>query len=196
MAQAALDKATTRPQSWEKDDARSEADLARLTKRRGRWKFLVGGVLILGSVLYLVISGTLSNAQYFITVESVLNDPEYIGQTVKVSGAVLGDSIVHILENEGEESRIEFTIANIPQEFEDLAAALNQSVNDPTAARMRVVYYGDFPDLLQHEAQAILTGELGADGIFYASELLLKCPSRFDEGGSSTTLGENHPDMP
>ncbi|NJL57955.1 cytochrome c maturation protein CcmE [bacterium] len=33
------------------------------------------------------------------------------------------------------------------------------------------------PDLLQHEAQAILTGTLGDDGVFYATELLLKCPA-------------------
>ena len=37
------------------------------------------------------------------------------------------------------------------------------------------------PDLLQNEAQAILTGQLGADGVFYADELLLKCPTRYEE---------------
>ena len=37
------------------------------------------------------------------------------------------------------------------------------------------------PDLLRHEAQAILTGALGRDGEFEATELLLKCPSRFEE---------------
>jgi cytochrome c-type biogenesis protein CcmE len=37
------------------------------------------------------------------------------------------------------------------------------------------------PDLLQNEAQAILSGYLGEDGIFHANELLLKCPSRFEE---------------
>jgi len=37
------------------------------------------------------------------------------------------------------------------------------------------------PDLLQHEAQAILTGKLEEDGTFMATELLLKCPSRFEE---------------
>ena len=38
------------------------------------------------------------------------------------------------------------------------------------------------PDLLQHEAQAIMTGVVGEDGVFYATELLLKCPSRYEEG--------------
>jgi cytochrome c-type biogenesis protein CcmE len=35
--------------------------------------------------------------------------------------------------------------------------------------------------LLRHEAQAIMTGELGEDGIFYADELLLKCPTKYEE---------------
>ena len=46
------------------------------------------------------------------------------------------------------------------------------------------------PDLLQHEAQAILTGALGVDGVFYASELLLKCPSRFEESTGPEGLGQ------
>jgi cytochrome c-type biogenesis protein CcmE len=37
------------------------------------------------------------------------------------------------------------------------------------------------PDLLRHEAQAIVTGRIGADGVFYADELLLKCPTRYEE---------------
>ena len=46
---------------------------------------------------------------------------------------------------------------------------------------MPVVYIGPKPDLLRHEAQAIMTGEMGEDGIFYADELLLKCPTKYEE---------------
>jgi len=59
--------------------------------------------------------------------------------------------------------------------------ALSQAVNDPSRTKMQVVYYGVKPDLLQHEAQAIMTGQLGEDGVFVADELLLKCPTRYDE---------------
>ena len=37
------------------------------------------------------------------------------------------------------------------------------------------------PDLLKNEAQAIVTGKMGADGVFYAKELLLKCPTKYEE---------------
>ena len=56
-----------------------------------------------------------------------------------------------------------------------------EALRDPEAARLPVVYVGPKPDLLRHEAQAIVTGKLGGDGVFYADELLLKCPTRYEE---------------
>ena len=179
---------------WGKAD---NPELAKLTAKSGRWKFLVGGFLILVSVVFLVISSTLSGAQYFVTVEDLMTDTSYAGQTIRISGAVIGDTIeqnmVRVVDNN--RNAITFTISHIPNEFDNLAEALNASVNDPSAMQLMVYYEGAMPDLLQHEAQAILTGELGEDGIFYANELLLKCPSRFEDGGSNENLGEDHPGM-
>lgn len=143
-----------------------------------RAKFLIGGALILGAVLYLLVSGTMQGARFFITVDEVVNDVSYVNQTVRVSGAVVGESI----EYDSENATIRFTIVNIPNEFDDLATALHNALADPNATRMDVVVYDEaMPDLLQHEAQAILTGAIDGDGLFTASELLLKCPSRFEE---------------
>jgi cytochrome c-type biogenesis protein CcmE len=77
---------------------------------------------------------------------------------------------------------LEFTIVNLPREFEDLGQALHDAVMNPDASPLQI-HMDDttMPDLLQHEAQAILTGKLGEDGIFYATELNLKCPTRFEE---------------
>jgi cytochrome c-type biogenesis protein CcmE len=46
---------------------------------------------------------------------------------------------------------------------------------------MQAVYMGPKPDLLRDEAQAIMTGHVGDDGVFYADELLLKCPTKYEE---------------
>ena len=62
-----------------------------------------------------------------------------------------------------------------------LAEALHQAVMDPSRARMKVVYVGPKPDLLRNEAQAIMTGHVAPDGTFYAEELLLKCPTRYEQ---------------
>lgn len=143
-----------------------------------RIKFIIGGVLLLGAVIYLVMSGTISGAQYFVTVDDVVHNADYAGQTVRISGAVLGDTI----EFDAENLIIDFTVVNMSSEYSDLAAELNQAVNDTSRTRLDVHIEGEvLPDLLQHEAQAILTGSLGEDGVFYATELLLKCPSRYEE---------------
>ncbi len=150
----------------------------RKPKRTERLKFLIGGALILASVLYLLVSGTLQGARYFITVDELLGDSAYLGQTVRISGAVVGESI----EYDSENAIIRFEIVNIPSEFDDLASALRSALADASASRLAIVVEDEaLPDLLQHEAQAILSGELGPEGIFRASELLLKCPSRFEE---------------
>ena len=156
-------------------------------KRPERLKFLTAGVIILLAVLYLLISGTLQGARYFITVADLLQDAAYRGQTVRISGAVDGETIDYDSDN----AIIEFEIVNIPGSYEDLATALREALADDAAPRLRIVVEdAAMPDLLQHEAQAILTGALAGDGVFYASELLLKCPSRFEESTGPEGLSQ------
>lgn len=146
--------------------------------RGGRWKLFVGGLLILGAVAYLVISGTATGARFFINVDDLLKNSAYVGQSVRVTGAVLGDSIQYDSEN----LVIEFTVVNVPEEYDNLAEALHLAVNNPEASRLNVRVENQVkPDLLQHEAQAILTGTMDENGVFHATELLLKCPSRMGE---------------
>lgn len=156
---------------------------------RNRIQFMLAGFVLLGAIAYLIFSGTITGGQYFLTVEEVMNNPEYKGQSVRVSGAVLGDTILY----DSQSLTLDFTVVNIPSEFENLAETLHLAVNDPNAARLPVHMENEvIPDLLQHEAQAIMTGRVGDDGIFYATELLLKCPSRYEEAvpGQSIVEGQ------
>ena len=71
-----------------------------------------------------------------------------------------------------------------PKEIEaagGLAQVLHDAVENPDAQTLEIVYDSVKPDLLQNEAQAIVRGHLGDDGRFYADELLLKCPTRYEE---------------
>lgn len=143
-----------------------------------RLKFIIGGALMLAAVMYLIVSGTSTGARYFITVDELVNNPQYIGQTVRISGAVIGDTIAY----DSRELVIDFTIANVPEETTDLATSLHLAVGDPNSTRLAVHIENEvMPDLLQNEAQAILTGTLDSNGVFQATELLLKCPSRYQE---------------
>ncbi len=162
------------------------ADSSAQPARGGRLKFLIGGAVVLAAVVYLIASGTAAGARYFITINELTASDDYVGQTVRISGAVLGDSIRYDTEN----LIIDFDIVHIADDLGDLAQALNNAVNDPQAVRLPVHVEGQVkPDLLQHEAQAILTGTLGEDGVFYVSELLLKCPSHYQEAVPDQAMG-------
>ena len=149
----------------------------------GRVKFLVGGLVIVAAVIYLIATATMGNQQYFRTVDELVGSSAVVGQSVRVSGAVLGDTITY----DPDSLTITFEMAHMPgdqsviDEQGGLAAVLHEATTDPARSRITVVYVGPKPDLLQHEAQAIVTGKLGEDGVFYAEELLLKCPTRYEE---------------
>lgn len=149
-----------------------------------RMKFFIGGVLFAAAVIVLVISATRQSAQFFLTVEELAASQESLaGENLRVSGAVIGESI-EILPESG---LLRFTIAHIPGEDDQIAArggleaVLHQAVEDPDAAHLAVIYEGAKPDMLRHEAQAILTGTLSEEGVFLAEELLLKCPTKYEE---------------
>jgi len=149
-----------------------------------RAKFLIGGILILAAVVYLIASSTTASAEYFLTIEELnTRGAANIDRSVRVSGAVVGDSI----EYDPNSLTLTFIVADVPGDNNEieaqggLAVVLHEAVIDPNRARMTVVYEGPKPDLLRDEAQAIMTGHLGEDGIFYADELLLKCPTKYEE---------------
>ena len=104
-------------------------------------------------------------------------------KNLRVAGAVIGDTIQYdpaTLTLTFEVAHVSGDNAQLESEG-GLADALHQAVLDPSRQRMTVVYVGPKPDLLRNEAQAIVTGHVGADGIFYADELLLKCPTKYEE---------------
>lgn len=149
-----------------------------------RSKYLVAGVLILAAVVYLIVSSTVAGAQYFLTIDELMDRKvELLNKPVRITGAVIGDSI----DYNADELSLRFTVVHIPADDEilniegGLAAVLHNAINDESLTRLDIVYYGVKPDLLQHESQAILSGRLGDDGIFYADELLLKCPTKYEE---------------
>lgn len=149
-----------------------------------RTKFIIGGVLIIAAIVYLIISSTQSNAQYFLTIDELKAKGAAVSnQDVRISGAVLGDTIQY----DSKTLTLKFVVANVPGDNKEieaqggLAAVLHAAATDPSRSRLTVVYVGPRPDLLKNEAQAIMTGKMGSDGLFHASELLLKCPTKYEE---------------
>jgi cytochrome c-type biogenesis protein CcmE len=147
-------------------------------------KFVIGGILVLGAVVFLIWSATTSTSEYFLTIEELhAKGASVANRNLRVSGAVIGDTIQYNAQT----LTLTFEVAHVPGDNAiietegGLADALHEAVLDPSRERMTVVYVGPKPDLLRNEAQAIVTGHLGDDGVFYADELLLKCPTKYEE---------------
>ena len=148
------------------------------------WKFVIGTLIILAALILLVVPALQMGTQYYLTVDEVLADPgRYQQEIIRISGAVIGESILW----DGNAGVLTFSIANVPADLDQIEAdggfqaSLHAAANDPNRTRLHVRYEGAPPDLLQDEVQAILTGRLDASGIFMADEILLKCPSRYQD---------------
>ncbi len=168
------------------NDMPEENQLETNPQSSSKTKFIIGGLLIVAAIIYLIASSTSKSAQYFLTVEETLQKSaagELDGRNLRISGAVIGDTIQY----DSETLKLTFTIAHVPGDNKEikaeggLAAVLHNAVSDPDRPRLQVIYEGPLPDLLQNEAQAIITGYLQEDGVFYADELLLKCPTKYEE---------------
>lgn len=162
------------------------------TRVAGRAKFIIGGLLIIAAVVYLIVSSTKASAQYFLTVDELnARGSSVMGRDLRISGAVIGDSIKY----DPQTLTLTFTVAHVPGDNKEieaqggLAAVLHQAVSDPNRSRLQVIYQGVKPDLLRNEAQAIMTGQLGSDGVFHADELLLKCPTKYEEAVPNQSEG-------
>ena len=154
-------------------------------RKRPPLKFIIGGIVIAAGIIYLIVSSLNASVQYFLTVDEVVaqsQSGELEGRNLRISGAVLGDSIQYDIDT----LELTFTIAHIPADNQiladegGLALALHNAVKDPTRTRLDIVHNGPIPDLLQNESQAILTGRLLSSGVFEADEILLKCPTKYE----------------
>ena len=131
-------------------------------------KYLLGGSLIVAAIIFLIVTSMTANAQYFLTVTQLRDrGSAAVDQNMRISGAVIYDKTV-LYEVRNSEPYLEFSVVDTEDQI-------------GKQTPLRIVYKGPKPDLLQPHAQAIVEGHLGADGKFYADNLLLKCPTRYED---------------
>jgi cytochrome c-type biogenesis protein CcmE len=126
-----------------------------------RVKFIIGGVLIAVAIVYLIYAATQSTAAYFLTVGELYDQGSAIyDRNVRVSGKVVGDSV----------------------DFNSRDLVLQFQIVDESGTMLPVVFNGPKPDQMRQDAEAIIEGKFDGNA-FKAQELLLKCPSRYEESG-------------
>ncbi|MGB8645942.1 MAG: cytochrome c maturation protein CcmE [Anaerolineae bacterium] len=127
-------------------------------------KYLIGVVLIFGVIGYLIFFGISSTQQYYLTPSELFNKGQtVIGQGNRVGGNLVPDSIQQDIKN----NKINFAITD-------------------GARKLPVSYNGVVPDTFPKATQVIVEGKLGMDGTFVASDVLAKCPSKYDSSQIET----------
>ncbi|MHB1119502.1 MAG: cytochrome c maturation protein CcmE domain-containing protein, partial [Bellilinea sp.] len=84
-----------------------------------RAKFIVGGLLIVAAIVYLIVTSTKASAQYFLTVDELnQKGAEIVGREIRVSGAVIGDTIQYDAQN----LHLTFDVAHVPGDNKEIEA--------------------------------------------------------------------------
>jgi cytochrome c-type biogenesis protein CcmE len=117
--------------------------------RHKRIAAIVIGVVALGSVTALVLMAFQENLVFFFTPTEVAANKAPQGRTFRIGGMVEKGSV----KREGVDVRFVVT---------------------DTAKTLPVVYKGPLPDLFREGKGVVAQGQLGADGVFRASEVLAK----------------------
>lgn len=134
----------------------SEPTQARKRRRKLPWGFVIAGVAIAGAVLYLVLANTGTTAEFYMTIGELRACHDCATRDVRVAGDVVAGSI----------------------QKDEATQVINFQIQD-SAGKMPVVYAGTVPDIFKAGIQVVVEGKLGPDGIFHATNLLAKCPSKF-----------------
>jgi cytochrome c-type biogenesis protein CcmE len=135
---------------------------------KGRMKFVVGGALMAIAIIFLVFNAVRGSTQLYVTVDEYYQQQsKFVGRDLRVSGWVIGETIQYT-QIDATTSRLEFEIVD--------------DLSNPGQRLLIVAMNEPMPDLLQHEAQALVEGS--AEGsVFNANPggLFLKCPTRYEE---------------
>jgi cytochrome c-type biogenesis protein CcmE len=126
-------------------------------------KFAVGAGVIVAAIALLIYTGVSQTGVYFLSPSELLarteQDPTFHDVGLKVGAKVVPGSI----KRDPAQQRIEFEVAD-------------------SSGRFPVTYTGLVPDTFTdaNEIEVIMSGKLGRDGVFHATEVLAKCGSRYE----------------
>ncbi|MDO4290720.1 MAG: cytochrome c maturation protein CcmE [Eggerthellaceae bacterium] len=126
----------------------------------------VSGIIVIVLIVILAVVGGNSAAKTLTVAEAVENPPD-AGQKVQVSGNVVENSFA--------------TEGNV------LTFAIYDAEGSP-ATQLRVRYEGAASSTFGNDVTAICTGKIGSDGVLACSELVTKCPSKYENADSALSV--------
>ena len=132
------------------------------TKRR---MGMVTGIIVIVLIVILAVVGGASSAKAVTVADAVTSD--FADQKIQVTGNVVENS------------------------FETNGNVLTFSIYDPDgdpSQELRVRYDGGVSATFGNDVTAICTGQIEEDGVLHASELVTKCPSKYENASEALTI--------
>jgi cytochrome c-type biogenesis protein CcmE len=122
-----------------------------------KFKFVAGGLVVVGALVWLGFVGYQESKSYYITVDEFSAMGDLQGKTLKIAGDVVEGSI------DRNKTPMEFAISS-------------QNKN------LHVRYVGKdvIPDTFKDGCKAVVEGTIGPDGIFQAKRIEAKCASKYE----------------
>lgn len=122
-----------------------------------RRKFIIGGAIVLLAIAYLMYSSMQGATVYYLTPTELINRVETISdQGVRVGGTAVEGTI----------------------KYDNSTRTLTFTVGDEQT-QIPVVYKGVIPDTFKEGVDVVIEGKYTPQGLFEASTLLAKCPSKY-----------------
>ncbi len=132
---------------------------------RPSMKFLILGTGVVVTMIFLMIVGMNEPGgfSYYMTVSEFVQQPNPASSAFRVNGKVVAGSIERSAGGEG----------------------CRFSMTDGSA-NLQVSYEGIIPDTFVDDADVVVEGSLENDGVFSATTLLAKCPSKYESADDTT----------
>ena len=102
-----------------------------------------------------------------------------VGFTMFTRSVVYYHTATEVLNMPGEHVRLSGEVVDGTIEADATTGTVAFSVSDGTST-VPILYEGPMPDTLRDEGEAVVEGQMGADGVFRADTLFAKCPSKFE----------------
>ena len=108
-----------------------------------------------------------------------------VGYTMFTRSVVYYHTATEVLEMPSEHVRLSGEVVDGTIQPDATAGTVAFSVSDGTST-VPILYEGPMPDTLRDEGEAVVEGQMGADGVFHADTLFAKCPSKFEAKTTET----------
>lgn len=125
---------------------------------RNRSRTVLGAVILIGGAVAIILSGMRHSSQYFQTVSEFAAQAESLtGKGLRINGFVDSTSV----------------------QWDPDSLLLRFQLTDGEAS-LPVIYRGVAPDMFAAGQNVVLEGRMGTDGVFHATQILVKCPSKYE----------------